>query len=177
MGQKPDPSYDPESRDPRCYYSRQERMALPNAPKPVKKNKKRIVIIILLDILLLFFAWQCIFEMRKDSSRQRNEVEILRSEYHYKAVSEKAHTGYEVKLLIRMTNDKAFSMPTNAMAHMTIISGGTTNSASIPSDGVSLPRPVHLFRADFPRASASGRVIVRFSGAHTIPDVILEFGK
>ena len=175
MGQKPDPSYDPESRDPRCYYSRQERMALPNAPKPVKKNKKRIVIIILLDILLLFFAWQCIFEMRKDSSRQRNEVEILRSEYHYKAVFEKAHTGYEVKLLIRMTNDKAFSMPTNAMAHMTIISGGTTNSASIPSDGVS-SRDRSIFSGRLSRASASGRVIVRFQGLHD-PGCHPEFGK
>ena len=177
MGQKPDPAYNPESRDQRCYYSREERLALPNAPKPVKRNRTRIFIIIILDVLLLFFAWQCILDLRRDAGRQRAESEVVLDRYHYKAVFEKASRGFEIKFLVRQTNDAAFVMPTNALARFALDEASGTNAVTIPADGVELPRPLHIFRAGFPAAGGSGRVVVRYSAGGHPPAVVLEFKR
>lgn len=177
MGQKPDPNYDPESSGHHYYYHREERLALPNAPKRLKRKRTRVFLLIILDGLILFFGWQCILDLRRDADRQRTESEVVLDGYHYKAIFEKSSSGFEAKLLIRRTNDAAFAISTNALARFVVENHFRTNTVSVPADGVELPRPLHLFRAGFPGQDGKGRVRIGFFAAGSPPDVELELDR
>ena len=132
---------------------------------------------IILDVLLLFFAWQCIIEMRRDSQKQKNSIEVVRDEYIYKAVRENTAQGFELAIIIRKTNDLAFPMPTSASAKFVLTAGTTTNAVTIGADGVVFPRPMHIFRVRFPKSMTLSQVQIFFTAGGVPPDVTMTVAK
>jgi hypothetical protein len=182
MGQIPDPDYDPHSLHPRCYYSREERLSLPNAPATLKKRPKKFMkLTIFISILVVTIIWM-------DSSGKQilwfadaTSVEHTEGRYSYRLSREVREGSLEARFIIRLRNDGSFRLPQGVPVYVSFESARATNLVIAPliHEGVELP--LHVFSVSIPfRAGADGtgatRIRASYPGGAGVPgvDLVLE---
>jgi len=147
VGQKPDADYDPEAKY-QFYYSRAERLALPNAPVPLKKGKNYLWLFLILSILLVVLILRGAGGNKNDPSA--GTAEYRQGRYGYKLSGEARDGSLDARLIVRLQNNENFRLPPGIPARFSFEFAKTTNHAVAPlmQEGVDLP--LHVFSARIP---------------------------
>ena len=181
MGQIPDPDYDPEARDPRCYYKREDRLALPNAPEPLKQAKsyKRITTFVIILIVAVLFLDPGSGK-RELRSGNMASVEYTVDQHIYK-LSREVREGYlEASLSISRKNDDSFRLPWGVPVYLSFEAAAATSRVVLPPVQEGIELPLHIFFERIPYRTDTGEkkplIRVRYAGGAGIPamELVLE---
>ncbi|MDR2733365.1 MAG: hypothetical protein LBC99_01830 [Spirochaetota bacterium] len=174
MGQIPDPDYNPESSGLHYYYSREERLALPNAPSPMRPRKKIIKIIIIVDILLVvFIVWGTVWNKKHSSAGDAASTELEQGRYVFR-LSRVINGDYlEAQLAIRLQSSDNFRLSNDCLVQFSFENGNTTNRMQSALLQREIELPVHVFSARVPYIQGGTAIRAHCSGVGVLAPVEL----
>jgi hypothetical protein len=178
MGQIPDPDYNPESSGCNSgmnyYYSRAERLALPNAPSPMRRKTNMLAVFIVMNILLIvFIVWGAIWNKKQASGRMEASAELAQGRYVFRLSRAISGDFLEAQLAIRLQSDDNFRLPNDCHVQFNFEGAEATNRMRVPLLQKELDLPVYVFSARAPYVQEGVAIRAFCSGVGTLPPVEL----